>query len=84
MYNFCSSPTEPQFLFLFFINYFIYISNVIPPSKFPPRGMGPPTHLKNINLKFLLSKENAGKKSGAENEGKAIQRLPHLGIHPIC
>jgi hypothetical protein len=22
-------------------------------------------------------------KSGAEPEGKAIQRLPHLGIHPI-
>ena len=22
-------------------------------------------------------------KCGAETEGKAIQRLPHLGIHPI-
>ena len=23
-------------------------------------------------------------KCGAETGGKAIQRLPHLGIHPIC
>jgi len=42
------------------------------------------THLKNFNPEFLLSKENAKTKSGAETEGKAIQRLPHLGIHPIC
>jgi hypothetical protein len=46
--------------------------------------MGPPTHLKNINPEFFLSKGNEGTKSGAETEGKAIQRLPHLGIHPIC
>jgi len=46
--------------------------------------MGTPTHLKNINPEFLLSKGNAGTKSGAETEGKVIQRLPHLGIHPIC
>jgi hypothetical protein len=30
--------------------------------------MGPSTHLKNINPEFLLSKENAGTKSGAETE----------------
>jgi hypothetical protein len=46
--------------------------------------MEPPTQLKNINPEFLLSKENAGTKSGAETEGKAIQKLLHLGIHPIC
>jgi hypothetical protein len=46
--------------------------------------MGPPTHLKNINSEFLLSKGNAGTKSGAETEGKATQRLTHLGIYPIC
>jgi hypothetical protein len=46
--------------------------------------MGPPTHLKNINPEFLLSKGNSGTKSEAETEGKAIQRLPHLGIHSIC
>jgi hypothetical protein len=26
---------------------------------------------------------NTETKCGAETEGKAIQRLPHLGIHPI-
>jgi len=26
--------------------------------------------------------ENTETKCGAESEGKAIQRLPHLGIHP--
>jgi hypothetical protein len=48
----------------------------------PVWGMGLPTHLKNINLELLLSKGNEGTKSGAETEGKAIQRLPLLGIHP--
>jgi hypothetical protein len=46
--------------------------------------MKPPSHLKTIKSEFLLSKGNAGTKSGAETEGKAIQRLPHLGIQPIC
>jgi hypothetical protein len=32
--------------------------------------MGLPIHLKNINSEFLLSKGNAGTKSGAETEGK--------------
>jgi hypothetical protein len=41
------------------------------------------THLKNINPELLLSKGNAWTKRRAETEGKAIQRLPHLGIHPI-
>jgi hypothetical protein len=45
--------------------------------------MEPFTHLKNINPECLLSKGNAGIKNGAETEGKAIQRLPHLEIHPI-
>ena len=30
-----------------------------------------------------LMGENIEIKCGAEIEGKAIQRLPHLGIHPI-
>ena len=38
----------------------------------PGWGMGTPTHLKNINLEFLLSKGNGGTKSGAETKGKAI------------
>jgi hypothetical protein len=46
--------------------------------------MGPPIHLQNFKQEFLLSKGNTGTKSGTENEGKAIQRLPYLGIHPTC
>ena len=41
--------------------------------------MWPPTCLKNINPELLLSKGNAGTKSGTETEGKAIQKLPYLG-----
>jgi hypothetical protein len=33
---------------------------------------------------LLLFKGNAETKSGIETEAKTIQRLPHLGIHPIC
>jgi hypothetical protein len=39
--------------------------------------------IRSSNPELLLSKGNTGTKSGAETEGKAIQRLPHLGIHPI-
>jgi hypothetical protein len=46
--------------------------------------MGPPTHLKIFNSELFLSKGNARKKNGAETDVKAIQRLPHLGIHLIC
>lgn len=41
-----------------------------------------PTHLKK--KKKFQSKGNAGTESGAETEGKTIQRFSHLGIHPIC
>jgi hypothetical protein len=44
--------------------------------------MEPTTHLQNFKPELLLSKGNTGTKSGAETEGKTIQRLPHLGIHP--
>jgi hypothetical protein len=50
----------------------------------PNWGLGPPTHLQNFNPELFLSKENTGTKSGMETEGKAIQRLPYLGIHPTC
>jgi hypothetical protein len=43
--------------------------------------MGPPIHLQNFNPELLLSEGNTGTKSGAETEGKAIQRLPHLPSH---
>ena len=45
--------------------------------------MGSPTHLQILNPEGLLFKGNTGTKCGAETEGKATQRLPHLGIHPI-
>jgi hypothetical protein len=45
--------------------------------------MGPHTNFKNFKLELFLSKGNAGTKSGGETEGKAIQILPHLEIHPI-
>jgi len=32
----------------------------------------------------VLTEGNIGTKSGAETEGKAIQRLPHMRIHPLC
>jgi hypothetical protein len=38
--------------------------------------MGPPTHLKIFNPELFLSKGNLGTKSGADTEGKAIQKLP--------
>ena len=50
-------------------------------GKGPVWGMEPHTHLYIFNPELLLSNGNAGAKSGAETEGKAIQRLPHLGIH---
>jgi hypothetical protein len=31
----------------------------------------------------ILMEGNTETKCGAENEGKTIQRLPYLGIHPI-
>jgi hypothetical protein len=50
----------------------------------PGCRMGPPTLIKNFNPELLLSKGNTGTKSGgAETEGRTIQRLSHLGIHPI-
>jgi hypothetical protein len=44
--------------------------------------MGPPTLLKNINPELLLAKGNTRTKSEIETEGKAIQRLPYLGLTP--
>jgi hypothetical protein len=32
----------------------------------------------------IITGRNMETKCGAETVGKAIQRLPHLGIHPIC
>ena len=45
----------------------------------------------NVDTSVLLRTEskiltggNTGTKSGVGTEEKVIQRLPHLGIHPIC
>jgi len=45
----------------------------------------------NVDASFPLRREskiltegNIGTKSGAGTEEKISQRLPHLGIHPIC
>jgi hypothetical protein len=42
----------------------------------------------SVDASVLLIRRNKGehmeRKYGVESEGKAIQRLPHLGIHPIC
>jgi hypothetical protein len=45
--------------------------------------METPIHLQIFNPELLLSKRNIGTKCGAESEGKAIPRLPHMGNHPI-
>ena len=46
--------------------------------------MGLPTHLKVFNAEMFLSKGRTGTKNGTETEGRAIQGLPHLGIHNVC
>jgi hypothetical protein len=38
-------------------------------------------HFRKVNK--ILTGGNMETKCGAETEGKVIQRLPHLGIHPI-
>ena len=53
-------------------------------GKAPVWGMGLPTHLKKFNSELILPKGNTGTKNGAETEGQATQKVPHLGIHPIC
>jgi len=38
----------------------------------------------NFNPEIFLSKGKIGTKNRTETKGKAIQRLPHLGIYHIC
>ena len=52
--------------------------------EWPVEGWPHPHPFSKFSPEFLLSKGNAGKKSRAETEGKAIQRLSDLGIHSIC
>jgi hypothetical protein len=50
-------------------------------KKKEDQSMGALVLLKKGNN--ILLGENMETKCGAETEEKAIQRLPHLGIHPI-
>jgi len=52
-------------------------------GKAPSWGMELPTHLQIFNPTLLPSKGNTETKCGTEAEGKAMQRLPHLRLHPI-
>jgi hypothetical protein len=47
-------------------------------------GWGHPPFSKNLTQNCSCLKEVQGQKGGVETEEKAIQRLPYLGIHPIC
>jgi hypothetical protein len=50
-------------------------------KKKDDQGMDTLVFLRRRNKIPMLG--DTEKKCGAETEGKAIQRLPHLGIHPI-
>ena len=52
-------------------------------GKVPSWGMELPTYVQIFNPELFLCKGNAGTKCGTQPEGKAIQRLPHLRIHPM-
>jgi hypothetical protein len=46
--------------------------------------MGLPTYLKIFNPILFPSIGKIRTENGIETEGKAMQRMPHLGIDPIC
>jgi hypothetical protein len=52
------------------------------PKKKEDQSVDVSVLLRRVNK--ILTGGNIETKCGAETEGKAIQRLPHLGIHPIC
>jgi hypothetical protein len=51
------------------------------PKKKEDRNMDASVLLRRENK--IFTGENMDTKCRAETEGKSIQRLPHLGIHPI-
>jgi hypothetical protein len=51
------------------------------PKKKEDQNMDASVLLRRVNL--IRMKGNMESKYGAETEGKAIQRLPHKGIHHI-
>jgi hypothetical protein len=59
----------------------IQFTNHIKPKKKEDQNVYALVFLRSVNK--ILTGENMETKCGADTEGKAIQRLPHLGIHPI-
>jgi hypothetical protein len=51
------------------------------PKKKEDQSVDASVLLRRVNK--ILTGENMDTKCGAETEGKAIQRLSHLGFHPI-
>jgi hypothetical protein len=51
------------------------------PKKKEEQNVDASAHLRRMNK--ILTGGNIESRCGAETEGKAIQTLPHLGIHPI-
>jgi hypothetical protein len=51
------------------------------PKKKEVQNVGASVLFRRVNK--ILTGGNTTSKCRAETEGKAIQRLPHLGIHPI-
>jgi hypothetical protein len=51
------------------------------PKKKEDQNVDASVHFIRVNK--ILTGGNMETKSGAETEGKAIKRLPHLRIHPI-
>jgi hypothetical protein len=51
------------------------------PKKKKDQSMGASVLLRRWNK--ILTAGNMETKCGAETEGMTVQRLPHLGIHPI-
>jgi hypothetical protein len=59
----------------------IQFTDHIKPKKKEDQNVDASVPLRRGNK--ILTGGNIEKKCGAETEGKAIQRLPYLGIHPI-
>ena len=59
----------------------IQFTDHMKPKKKEDQNMDASVLLRRVNK--ILTEENIETKCGAEIEGKAIQRLSHLRIHPI-
>jgi hypothetical protein len=59
----------------------IQFTDHMKPKKMEDQNVDTSVLLRRVN-KILIG-ENRESQCGAETEGKDIQRLPHLGIHPI-